>query len=163
MYRSPCAIIIDNGTQFMSNKVQDWASTNNILMLYALEAHSQSNGQVEFTNHTLKEGLKKCFEGAKGNWVQKLSSVLWDYGTTTCTPIGEPPFSVVYGTYALLSIKVDLPTKRTLNYNTGYNIQAFHAKLDLIKQLHEDVKPCMMAYKQQWNYLTTGESNLSES
>lgn len=67
-------------------------------MLYTSVAHPQSNSQVEVTNHTLKEGLQKRLEGAKGNWIQELSSALRDYRTTTRTATGEPPFFLVYGT-----------------------------------------------------------------
>lgn len=79
-------------------------------MLYFSIAHPQSNGQVEVTNRTIKEGLKKRLDEAKGRWVDELPSVLWDYRTTPRTPTGETPFSLVYGTEVLLPVEVDVPT-----------------------------------------------------
>lgn len=91
--------------------------------------------------------MQKHLEWTKGNWVQELLSVLWDNCTTTLILIGEPPFSLVYGASALQAIEADLPIICTLNYN----IRGLHTKLDLIKELHEDARLHMTAFKRRWN------------
>lgn len=86
-------------------------------MLYAPLAYPQSNGQVEVTDRTIKEGLKKRPDDVKGCWVEELPSVLCDYRTMTRGLIDETPYSLVYSTNALLPIEVDAPTIRTLFYD----------------------------------------------
>ena len=44
-----------------------------------MHRYPQSNGQVEATNKTLLNSLKKRLEGAKNKWVDELPSVLWAY------------------------------------------------------------------------------------
>lgn len=55
-------------------------------------AHPQTKGLAEVTNRTILKGLKKCLEEGKGNWVEKLPSVLWAYRTAPRKGIGELPF-----------------------------------------------------------------------
>lgn len=64
---------------------------------FVLVDHPQANGQVEVTNRTMFELIKKILEGSKGRWVEELNKVLWAYMTSSHTATRETPFSLVYG------------------------------------------------------------------
>lgn len=74
--------------------------------------HPQTNGQAESTNKLLCTALTKVIEGNKGNWEQKLPSVLWAYRIAYKTAIGSIPFELVYGLNAVLPIEFLMPTLR---------------------------------------------------
>jgi len=43
---------------------------------------------------------------------EKLPGVLWAYRTTKRVPTGEIPFSLVYGTEAIILVDISMPTLR---------------------------------------------------
>ena len=66
-YGIPRIIVSDNGLQFMAKEFQEWCADRGIQNKFASVSHPQSNGQVEVTNRTIVEGIKKKLEGAQGN------------------------------------------------------------------------------------------------
>lgn len=46
------------------------------------------------------------------DWHIQLNPALWAYCTSIRTPIGATPFSLVYGSEAILPIKVEIPSLR---------------------------------------------------
>ena len=46
--------------------------------------------------------IKTRLKGAKGIWLEALSSVLWAYRTMARTPTGETPFRLTYGNEAVI-------------------------------------------------------------
>ena len=61
-------------------------------------------------NKTIKDNLKKKLERLKGAWVNELPMVLWAHRTTLKEAIGEIPFSLVFGTEAIIPAEVRLPS-----------------------------------------------------
>jgi hypothetical protein len=61
---------------------------------------------VEATNKTLLKTLKKKLGRKKGAWVEYVLEVLWAYRTTTRTPMGATPFSLAYGSKAVIPAEV---------------------------------------------------------
>ena len=51
-------------------------------------------------------------EDQKGRWVDELQNVLWAYRTIKRTATGETPFSMVYGTEAVIPTGLLVPTAR---------------------------------------------------
>lgn len=58
--------------------------------------------------------LKKTISGNQeaGDWAEKLPEVMWAYRTSIRTPTGAIPFSLVYGTEAVLPYEVQVPSLR---------------------------------------------------
>lgn len=83
------------------------AETFGIKLYFSWVAHLQSNRQVEVSNKTIKEGIKKRLGKRKGNWPGELYHVLWSYRTTPKKEIAETPYSVVYGTEALIPVEIN--------------------------------------------------------
>ncbi|KAL5574962.1 hypothetical protein UlMin_016661 [Ulmus minor] len=84
-------------------------------------AHPQSNGQVEAVNKTIKRNLEKKLEGLKNAWVKELPHVLWAYRTTSRTTTRETPFSMTYGTEAVIPLEVGEPSFRTTQFGSQTN------------------------------------------
>ncbi|KAK3020028.1 hypothetical protein RJ639_004988 [Escallonia herrerae] len=112
-------------------------------------AHPQTNGQTEVSNRTLLQGIKKKLDGAKGLWVDKLHKILWAYNTTTRAPTGETPFSLSFGTEALISIEIGLPSLRLTTYDPVQNEEAFRANLDLLDEQRKQAAMRLAAYQHQ--------------
>ena len=74
-------------------------------------AHPQENGQVEAVNKIIKSTIKKQLEKAKGGWVDKLPLALWAYRTTHKTATGHTPFSLAYGSEAMIPVEIEVPSQ----------------------------------------------------
>ncbi|KAL0458774.1 UNVERIFIED_CONTAM: hypothetical protein Slati_0504600 [Sesamum latifolium] len=109
----PREIISDNGRQLQGRKIQEWFQGLRIKQRFTTVAHPQANGQVEVTNRILVQGIKRRLERVGGNWAEELTSVLWAYRTTPRGSIGETPFSLVYGTEAIIPAELSMPSHRT--------------------------------------------------
>ncbi|KAK3025696.1 hypothetical protein RJ639_041701 [Escallonia herrerae] len=110
-------------------------------------AHPQTNGQTEVTNRTLLQGIKKKLDGAKGLWVDELPKILWAYNTTTRTSTGETPFSLSFGTDALIPVEIGLPSLRLINHDPIQNEEDLRANLDLLDERREQAAVRLAAYK----------------
>ena len=77
--------------------------------------HPQTNGKEKVTNRTILPGLMAYIRRTKQAWVNELDNVLWAYRTTHRVPIVETAFSLAYGTEAVLSLEVSLPSPRIDN------------------------------------------------
>jgi ribonuclease HI len=102
----PKYLVSDNGSQFASPELRELCGKYNITQKFTSVYHPQANGQVENANRTILDGLKKRLEGAKGTWPDILPTVLWAYRTTHRTSTGETPFSLSYGTEAVIPTEV---------------------------------------------------------
>ncbi|KAM2139646.1 hypothetical protein ACFX1Q_011526 [Malus domestica] len=108
----PYAIVIDNGRQFDNNKFRMFCSKFNINLCFASPAHPQSNGQVEAINKIIKRTLKTSLDKAKGCCSEFVPQVLWSYRTSYRTLTGETPFSLAFGTEAVVPVELEQATFR---------------------------------------------------
>ena len=77
-----------------------------IQQVFASVEHPQTNGQVESANRVLLRGLKRRLDKAKGGWAEEVPRIVWSYHTTPQSSTHETPFSLVYGTDAMLGGKL---------------------------------------------------------
>jgi transposase InsO family protein len=123
MYRfgAPDNIITDNGTQFTVREFKDFSANSGIKINYASVSHPQSNGQVECSNDMILQGLKpKIFDRLKPyvrKWVKELPSVLWAIHYTPSRATGHTPFSLDYGSEAMLPTEVEHKSFRVQHFN----------------------------------------------
>lgn len=130
----PGEIISDNGKQFRDNPFNDWCAQLNITQHFASVKHPQTNGLVERANRSLGEGIKARLDKHKGRWVDELSHVLWAHRTTIKTSTGDTPFSLVYGTEALIPAEIGMPNIRTAEVNVTTNDDERLIDLDLLEE-----------------------------
>jgi transposase InsO family protein len=143
------ALISDNGRQFDSPEVREYCEMLHIKHLFTSVYHPQANGQVENANRTLLDGIKKRLEGAAGNWVDILPSVLWAYRTTHRVATGETPFSLTYGTEAVVPIEIGEPSLRVEHYDDATNDARLQTNLDLLDETREIALLRAAAYQQR--------------
>ena len=98
----PKAIITDNGPQFAGRRFREFCAGHGIQLKYSSVAHPQTNGLVEVTNRSILDGLKRRVSTARSVWTDELPSVLWSLRTTPKTATGESPYSLTFGTEAVL-------------------------------------------------------------
>nr|GEZ65512.1 reverse transcriptase domain-containing protein [Tanacetum cinerariifolium] len=130
----PGEIISDNGKQLVDNPFKDWCDKLNITQHFAWVKHPQSNGLVERANRSLGEGIKaRPGEGNK-NWVKELSHVLWAYRTMVKSSHDDTPFSLTYGTEAVISAEIRMPTYHTTAVDVANNDKELRLNLDLLEE-----------------------------
>uniref|UniRef100_A0A2N9I374 Integrase catalytic domain-containing protein n=1 Tax=Fagus sylvatica TaxID=28930 RepID=A0A2N9I374_FAGSY len=112
-------------------------------------AYPQSNGQAEASNKTVLDGIKKRLEDAKGRWVEELPNVLWTFRTTPRRSTGETPFSLAYGSEAVIPLEIGLPTLRTSEWEPTRNDLAQSQALDLLEERREQAMIRLASYQQQ--------------
>ena len=120
-YGVPQKIITDNGTQFESEEFQDFCKRFKIQKSFSAVAHPQANGQVEAVNKIIKSTIKKQLEKAKGGWVDKLPLALRANRTTHKTATGHTPFSLAYGSEAMVPVETEVPSHRRIYFDQDEN------------------------------------------
>nr|GEY34311.1 reverse transcriptase domain-containing protein [Tanacetum cinerariifolium] len=115
----PGEIVSDNKKQFSDNPFKDWCDKLNITQCFASVKHPQSNRLVERANRSLGEGIKSRLGEGNKNWVEELPHVLWAHRTKIKSIHGNTPFSLTYGTEAVIPTEIGMPTYRTAAVNVA--------------------------------------------
>nr|GEU72750.1 reverse transcriptase domain-containing protein [Tanacetum cinerariifolium] len=115
----PGEIISDNGKQFSDNPFKDWCDKLNITQRFASVKHPQSNGLVE-----------------------ELPHVLWAHRTMFKSSHGDTPFSLTYGTEAVIPTEIGMPTYRTASVDVVNNDEELRLNLDLLEERQERAAIC---------------------
>ncbi|XP_059302222.1 uncharacterized protein LOC132054189 [Lycium ferocissimum] len=71
------------------------------------------NGAIEAANKSIKRILRKMVDNYK-NWHEQLPYALLGYRTTNRTSTGATPYLLVYGTEAVISAEVEIPSLRII-------------------------------------------------
>ncbi|XP_022014203.1 uncharacterized protein LOC110913687 [Helianthus annuus] len=97
-------------------------------------AHPQANAQVVSVNKSIVDGIKARLGTRRRGWVDELPSILWAHRTMPKTSTGETPFSLVYGSEAVIPAEVGLPSPRLTAVNTVDNEAERRLDLDLLEE-----------------------------
>nr|GEY38547.1 reverse transcriptase domain-containing protein [Tanacetum cinerariifolium] len=104
---------------------------------FASVKHPQSNGLVERANRSLWEGIKARLGEGNKNWVEELPHVLWAHRTMIKSSHGDTPFSLTYGTEAVIPAEIGMPTYRTAVVDVVNNDEELRLNLDLLEERRE--------------------------
>ena len=74
--------------------------------------YPKGNGQAEATNKTLLKVLSRMVHKDTKMWSDALLVALWAYRTSKRRPTKATPFSLVYGTKAVLFTEILVPSAR---------------------------------------------------
>ena len=104
-----------------------------IVNRYSTPSYSQSNGQVEATNKSIVNGLKKRLGDSRsmGRRASEHAMGIPDHST------GKTHFSMKYGVEAVISVETGLPTSRIDVFEVEENDQLLCKHLDLIEESHD--------------------------
>ncbi|GJX16675.1 reverse transcriptase domain-containing protein [Tanacetum coccineum] len=130
-------IVSDNEKQFRDNPFKDWCGKLCIHQCFTFVKHPQANGLVERENRSLEEGIKDRLDETSKDWIGELSHVLWAHRTMIKSSNEETPFSLTYGTEAVIPTKIGMPTLRTAEMDLTKNDEALGINLDLIEEKRE--------------------------
>lgn len=87
-FGTPAKLVMDNSMCFRSEEFVGFCNSHGILMSYSSPYHPQGNGQVESSNKSLLNIIKKILEENKRSWDQKLKLALWADRITVKKSIG---------------------------------------------------------------------------
>jgi transposase InsO family protein len=111
-YGIPLVLISDNDTQFADTKIQEWCEELGIQQVFTSVAHPQGNRQVEWANKSIVEGIKARLGKQGHGWIDELPHVLWAHRTMHKSSNGETPYSLTYGSEALIPAEIEIPSHR---------------------------------------------------
>ncbi|GKC81918.1 reverse transcriptase domain-containing protein, partial [Tanacetum coccineum] len=99
--------------------------------------HPQTNGLVERANRSHREGIKARLDERRKNWIEELPHVLWAHRTMIKSSNGDTPFSLTYGTEAVIPAEIGMPILRTAEVSLEENKKALEINLDLLEERRE--------------------------
>ncbi|XP_076926104.1 uncharacterized protein LOC143589146 [Bidens hawaiensis] len=129
------------------NPFKKWCEDLHIKQVLASVAHPQTNGQVETIYRSIVEGIKVCLGKQGSAWVDELLHVLWAYRTTQKSGKRESPFSLTYGTEAVIPAEIVMPSRRIQEYDT--NDEELRINLYLVKEQREMATIRELNYKRE--------------
>nr|GEW77218.1 hypothetical protein [Tanacetum cinerariifolium] len=91
----------------------------------------------ERANRSLGEEIKACLGEGNKNWIEELPHVLWAHRTIIKSSHGDTPFSMTYGTKAVIPAEIGMPTYRTAAVDTLHNDEEIRLNLDLLEERRE--------------------------
>ncbi|GJU70502.1 reverse transcriptase domain-containing protein [Tanacetum coccineum] len=138
----PGEIISNNEKQFRDDPFKDWCEKLCISQHFASVNHPQTNGLVERANRSLGEGIKARLDTRSKNWIEELPHVLWAHRTMIKSSNGDTLLSLTYGTKAVISAEISMPTLRTAKVDLVQNNEALEINLDLLEERREQAAIC---------------------
>ncbi|GJX98208.1 reverse transcriptase domain-containing protein [Tanacetum coccineum] len=109
---------------------------------YALRFQfTASNNEAEY--EALIAGLRIAAQmGVCNVRVEELPHVLWTYRTMIKSSHGDTPFSLTYGTEAVIPAEIRMPTYRTATVDNVHNDEELRLNLDLLEEKRERASIC---------------------
>nr|GEW73684.1 reverse transcriptase domain-containing protein [Tanacetum cinerariifolium] len=78
-----------------------------------------------------------CLGEGNKNWVEELPHVLWAHRTMIKSSHGDTPFSLTYGTEAVIPAEIGMPTYCTTTVDVVNNDKELRLNLDLLEECQE--------------------------
>ncbi|XP_021995601.1 uncharacterized protein LOC110892759 [Helianthus annuus] len=98
-------------------------------------------------NKQIVDGIKARLGTARRGWVDELPSILWAHQTMPKTSTGETPFSLVYGSEAVIPAEIGLPSPRMIAMEKQDNERERRIDLELLEERHENAAIAEARYK----------------
>ena len=117
----PRILVSDNGAQFSGHRLKEWLASFKIEQRFTSVGYPQANGQAESTNKTVVKILEKRLRTSQESWADDLEGVLWAHRTTARTATKETPFSLVYGSEAVIPSEIAVETLRIREFEDKAN------------------------------------------
>ena len=122
------AVITDNGTNLNNKSVEELCQQFKIHYRNSIPYQPQMN-KVEAANKNIKKIIEKMAITYK-DCHEMLPSALMAYRTSTRTSTGATPYSLVYGTEAVLPTEVEIPSLRVLAETESNKMEWVKQRMD---------------------------------
>jgi len=120
-----------------------------IKQVFTSVEHPQTNGQGESANKILLRGLKRRLEKAKGAWAEEVPRIVWAYHTTPQSSTMETPFSLVYGSDAMIPVEIHESSPRFQSFVAEEFNEERKVNLDLLDEAREETRRKVEAVKRK--------------
>ena len=91
-------------------------------------------------------------EKAKGTWADEVPRIVWAYHTTPQSTTKETPFSLVYGSDAMIPIEIQESSPRFQNFMAEESNKERKVNLDLLDKVREEARIKFEALKRRVEY-----------
>nr|GEU77133.1 reverse transcriptase domain-containing protein [Tanacetum cinerariifolium] len=119
-------------------KVKNLASTfKEFSIIHVPRREDKKADALKRVNKSLGEGIKARLDERSKNWLEEISHVLWAHRTMVKSSNRETPFSLTYGTKAVIPVEIGMPTLRTTKVDMIKNDEALEINLDLLEEKRE--------------------------
>ncbi|GJR38743.1 reverse transcriptase domain-containing protein [Tanacetum coccineum] len=119
---------------------------DNIVCRFGLLGEIISDNGKQLSDNPFKdclwEGIKARMGEGNKNWIEELPHVLWAHRTMIKSSHGDTPFSLTYGTEAIIPAEIGMPTYRTMTVDTVHNDEELRLNLDLLEEKRERAAIC---------------------
>nr|GEV92929.1 hypothetical protein [Tanacetum cinerariifolium] len=132
MFGIPATIKTDNETYLINDPFKSWAEGLGIKLVSTSVYHPQANRVMEKDNQSIMQEIKTMLHKDGGAWVEEFPNVLWAHGTTPKMSNEETPFSLAYGTEAVISAEIGIPTRRIIQRSDEEHEEALRMNLNLL-------------------------------
>jgi len=88
----------------------------------------------------LLRGLKRRLEKAKGAWAEEVPRIVWAYHTTPQSSTMEMPFSLVYGSDAMIPVENHESSPLFLSFVAEESNEERRVNLDLLDEAREEAR-----------------------
>nr|XP_009600939.1 uncharacterized protein LOC104096289 [Nicotiana tomentosiformis] len=147
-----CQVLEGDIIMFDNEDVDGLIIPHNDALVISLLVHDTNVKRVlidqESTKRIIINNTKKQLKESKDRWPEVLPGVLWAYRTTTKISTGETPFSLIYGTEALIPVEIGEPSTRFEHTNEVSNEEELRTNLDLT-EVRREVALIRMAVQKQ--------------
>jgi hypothetical protein len=117
----------------------------------SLTVHAQMNGQVEWANRLILQGMKtRMFHDlqARGrNWHKELPSILWALRTNVNRATKGTPFNMVYRAEIVLPPEIYLESAKVTHFNVEDQEEARELDSDLLEERRNTVLANVRKYQ----------------
>nr|XP_016499424.1 PREDICTED: uncharacterized protein LOC107818028 [Nicotiana tabacum] len=104
---------MESGQQVIEDEEEDFLTPQTLIVPEESDATKSNLEELEqVIRIEYFPERKKRLDDAKGKWREVLPEVLWAYRTTSKISTGATPFSLVYGSEALIPVEVGKPSIR---------------------------------------------------
>ncbi|XP_004292299.1 PREDICTED: uncharacterized protein LOC101307754 [Fragaria vesca subsp. vesca] len=119
----------------------------NIYCRFSIPETIVTNNGTQFNNPKLIEFTEGM--GTRMLFASRLLETLWAIRTTATESTGETPFSLAFGTEAVIPIELTVLSGRVEGYNEDTNAEGLQLDLDLIEEKRDRVDLHNQVYKQR--------------
>jgi len=145
-------LVSANGTHFASQQLGKLCTKLGIKQVFASIEHLQTNGQVESANRVLLRGLKRRLKKANGTWAEEVPRIVWAYHTTPQSTTKETPFSLMYGSNAVILVEIQESSPHFQNFVAEESNEERKVSLDLLDEVREEARIKAKALKRKVEY-----------